>query len=191
LQSLRVFLFLEVATVCHNKPVQGAYKVDAIPSVQLPYLHQFASNYLILQAQDFIFKMLFVTVISAALALPTALAAPTAKTDSEVANNLSNKHISKRDCFQQNFSGSIQVPTVPDSDVRGLINTINGMGGWDTLVPLPQWGGTFRQTYGSVMLCITNQYMFCNTHLSVGEASWVTSWIAYSQCNLNSNPNSL
>lgn len=137
-------------------------------------------------------KMQFITALSVFfLALPATLAAPTAKADNNAPTSSPNRHFFKRDCLQQNESGYKQAPTVPDSDVQGLINTINGMGGWDTLVPLPQWGGTFRVEYGSAMLCITNNYMFCNTHLSMGEASWVANWIAYDQCNLGGNPNNL
>ncbi|KAL7933978.1 hypothetical protein V8C35DRAFT_280293 [Trichoderma chlorosporum] len=93
------------------------------------------------------------SIVSALLLLPAAFAAPAAKVDAAPGN------LAKRYCSTEPGLPIDNPPPITPEDIQGLISDINALGSWDTLVPLDKTGGT-----------------------CMGEAAWVTNYIAFDQC---------
>jgi hypothetical protein len=118
------------------------------------------------------------------LAMPAAIAAPAF---GDVGTSL--RQFIKRDyCASPTTQYSSTSYTIPESDIEGLISSINSMGGWDTLVPLAgshlitAASCAWKHSYGVAEICIFNDWWFESTHLSMGEAAWAVDWIAHSYC---------
>jgi hypothetical protein len=125
--------------------------------------------------------MRFSLAVSLLFALPAAIAAAVAPRSPSLAQAAQEHEIVKRGatCYNEAHTGGYK--DVPREDIQGLVDQLYSVGS-NTVLLVSQvaWSGssTFTYSWGQAKLCLENNYYTpYNTHVGMGEAAWVVSFI--------------